>query len=413
MNALRKTRAGLVVLVAGLMVGSAVSDASAGIGIGFGGGGGGGIGISVGRGGQRGYGPGQRAQSAKKHLRGGQTARQAPRTSSSRSQPPQSQPVQSTRVAAPAKTTKPVPAKVAATAKAPQSPLELVDVRLIDIGNVELGEGPRFRVLVKNTTATKLKSPLEVMISAGISDAFSPELPTAVETVEPLAAGQIVPVELRLPVESMAMTYPGRKEPFPFSTLFVLVGGPKNMLGSSSITKLKVLQLGDVRLADLAIASLPSREVPVGLPLELRGEGFGPQVGKVQLTVDGVKLDLDILGWSELGIAVQMPKLSLTEPKKVQLQVLRADGQPAKPMALTAVLPPEGVDVVEEVPFPATAPQVAAAQANAQPEVAQAATPATPEASAEEDKEPAAPQQSLSLAQAFGGLGLPPAEEKE
>jgi len=405
MNALRMTHAGLVVLVAGLMVATAVKEATAGIGIGFGGVGGG-IGISVGRGGQR---PGQRVQSTKKHLRGGQSARQAPRTSSGRTATNQSQPVPTgTKVASPAKATKSVPAKVAAPAKAPQAPLELIDVRLIDIGNVELGEGPRFRVLVKNPSAAKLQSSLEVMISAGISDAFSPELPTAVGAIEPLAPGQVVPVELRLPVESMAMIYPGRKEPFPFSTLFVLVGGPKNMLGSSSITKLKVLPLGDVKLADLAISPLPSRAVPVGLPLELRGEGFGPQVGKVQLTVDGVKIDLDVLGWSELGIAVQMPKLSLTQPKNVQLQVLRADGQPAKPMALTAVLPTEGA--VEEVPFPKTAPQEVAGKPTESPEVA---TTASPEGPAEEDKEPAPAQQSLSLAQAFGGLGLPPAEEKE
>lgn len=403
MNASRQFRAGLVVVVAELMVCLLSVPAFAGIGIGFGG-----IGIGVGRGGQHGHGPGHRVQSAKKQLHGrrqGQATRVAPRTTTQARTP-----TASTRSSHPVVR----PQATAAAAKPaplPRFPLELLDVRLIDIGNAALGEGPRFRVVLRNATSAPLRHPLEVMISGGISDAFSAELPTAVQGIEPLGPGQIVPVELRLPAEAMAMAYPGHKQPYPFSTLFVHIGGPKNMLGSSSITKLAVLPLGEIRLADIALAPPARPDVPVGQPLELRGEGFGPQTGRVVLSVGGVKLNLEVLGWSELGVAVQMPKLAISEPTNVQLQVLRADGQPAKPLSLTAVLPDVALVAEEKVPFPRVAEQRASLQPAIAPSGAVAATSPGSTATSDTPSEPATPQQPLSLAQAFGNLGLPPSDK--
>ncbi len=409
MNASRKTRTGLVVIAAELIVCLLAGASFGGVGIGIGGIG---VGISVGRGGHRGQG-GQRAPSVKKQLQGrrnGPVARVAPRVlpgRTSTASAPSGQHTALTKTTA----TKSAPARVAAPTPASKFPLELVDVRLIDIGNVASGEGPRFRVVVKNVTSAPLKRPLELMISAGISDAFSPALPAAVQEIEPLGPGQAVAVELRLPAESMAMAYPGRKQPLPFSMLFVLVGGPKNLLGSSSITKLAVRPLGEVRLADIAIAPPASRDVTVGLPLELQGEGFGPQTGQVLLTVGGVKLNMEILGWNELGIAVRMPKLALAQSTKVQLQVMRADGQPAKPLALTAVLPDVSVAAAEDVPFPLSVPQSPAAQPTVEPESAATPTSAGSEILSDAQAETSAEQQPLSLAQAFGELGLPPSDK--
>lgn len=302
----------------------------------------------------------------------------------------------------PAVFTQSQPAPTAAPAQTPKFPIELVDVRLIDIGNAAAGEGPRFRVVIKNTMPFPLEKPFEVLLSAGIDSNASPELPTAVMPVEKLGAGEIAPVELRLPVEAMAMTYPGRKEPAPFSMLHVLVAGPKNALGSSSITKVTSLPLGDVRLADLMVAAPATATVAAGSPLELQGEGFGPQAGQVVLTIAGLKLNAEVLAWSELGIAVRMPQLALTSPTPVQVVVLRADGQAAQPLSLTAVLPEPNAGIVEEVPFPQgleSSDAVGGPFEGIAPQNSAAADTATPA------------QESLSLAQAFGGLGLQSTDE--
>jgi hypothetical protein len=310
--------------------------------------------------------------------------------------------------------TQPQAAPAAAPVPAGKFPIELVDVRLIDIGNAAEGQGPRFRVVIKNVMPFPLNQPFEVLLSAGINDEASAELPTAIQGVQQLGPGEIAPVEVRLPAEAMAMAYPGREEPAPFSVLHVLIAGPKNALGSSSITKLAATPLSEVRLADLAVAPPANGAVAVGSPLELQGEGFGLQAGQVVLNVAGLKLNAEVLGWSELGIAVRMPQLALTEPTPVQVTVVRADGQAAQPLSLTAVLPdPNATKNAEAVPFPQApqssdaiggpfegfAPQNAApvnAPANAAPQTIQPTSLETYGNAEPNSQEP------LSLAQAFG-----------
>lgn len=294
-------------------------------------------------------------------------------------------------------TPQPVPQQIV------QFPLELIDIRLVDLGNPSASQGPRFRVVLKNVTPFALQRPFEVLLTAGISDDFSPSLPTAVEGVAEMAPGATVGVDLRLPVEAMAMTYPGRAETAPLSMLFVSVGGPKDAQGTSSVTTMAVLPLIQVRTVDLAIAPPTTPTVDVGAPVELQGEGFGNEAGKVLLNVDGQELNIEVLGWSELGIAVRMPDLALTGPTPVPLLVTRADGQTAAPLPLTAVPPAPTAEptATDEVPFPSTAPQEAAPEAVA---------PQLPIAPTEGDAQAAsksATDEAPSLAQAFGGLGLP------
>jgi hypothetical protein len=307
-------------------------------------------------------------------------------------------PAATTKSPATATTTKPsAAAKNTIPAAAPKLPFEVVDVRLVDVGESALGEGPRFRVVLKNVTAKAMKQPREVMISAGVSDTFSADLPTAVQELKILGPGESASLDLRLPVESMAMEYPGSDEPSPFSTLFVQIGGRKNVLGSSSITKLAVVPLSEIRMTDLAITPLAAKEVPVGQPLELQGEGLGPEQGTVQLTVGEVKMDLEVLAWSELGIAVQMPKLALKQPTKVQLQIVRSDGELAKPMALTAVLPATPAVAKEEVPFPKATPVKTVEAPAKEPAKAPEGIEATSPANADSNN-----GEPVGLAQAFG-----------
>lgn len=432
MNAIHKTRVGLVVVAAGLIVFQTSGVATGGgIGIGFGG-----VGISVGRGGHRGHGPGHRVQSAKKHFRGGAASRVTPRLQQGRAPAPSNRslansspapaasskvtktktakvPVASSATATAAAAKKPASPPTTAPPVAPKLPLELVDLRLIDIGNVEAGQGPRFRIQLKNATTEALKKPLEVLLSAGISSDFRAELPTGVQEIKPLGAGEVATVELRLPAESMKMTYPGAQEKQPFSTLFVLIGGPKNLLGSSSISELKVLTLDKVRMADIVVAAPVDKTVAIGELLQLTGEGFGPKTGSVKLKVAGVAWNLEVVDWNELGVQVRMPELALTEPTKVQLQVLRSDGQPANMLTLTAVLPDlSAVAAAEQVPFPSETERDDLEQPMTAESVAQAAA-AEAEAEQDDASDAAAPQQPLSLAQVFGGLGLPPSDSKE
>ncbi|MDZ4783328.1 MAG: hypothetical protein SGJ19_24030 [Planctomycetia bacterium] len=366
MKPLWKTRTGLSIVVLEIVLGLTASSAFACGGIG--------IGVSVGG-------------------RGGSHSRSYPQKRVHVHRQTSVMPVVA-KVAPPALPTVIRPASLVTPQPAPQPqvqfPLELVDVRLVDLGNASAGVGPRFRLVLKNVTPATLSQPFEVVLTAGISRDFSPALPTGVETVAEIAAGAVLPVDVRLPVDAMTMNYPGRPEPAPFSTVFVMVNGPKNAAGASSVTTMAVLDLADVRLVDMSIAA-SNAAAEVGTPVALPGEGFGLQAGKVTFNVAGLKLDAELLDWSENGITVRMPQLALTSPTPVQLLVTRADGQAATPLTLTAVLP-VAAPSNDEVPFPTSPLLPEAPEAEATGEEAQASVDTETEA-------------SPSLA--FGGLGLP------
>lgn len=367
MKPLWKTRTGLLIVVLEVILGLSASSAFAGISVG-----GFGVGISIG-----GRGGSHHSRSyAKKRVH---VHRQTPVVPVvAKVAPPALPPViKPARPAAPQAAASPVS----------QFPLELVDVRLVDLGNASAGVGPRFRLVLKNVTLSKLDKPLEVVLTAGVSRDFSPALPTGVESVAELAPGATVPVDVRLPADAMAMNYPGRPQPAPLSVVFVMVNSPKNAFGTSNVTTMAVLPLADVRLVDLAIAT-PETPAEIGTPVALPGEGFGLQAGKVAFNVAGMKLDAELLDWSENGITVRMPQLALSSPTPVQLLVTRADGQAAAPVALTAVLPATATPAAtEEVPFPSSP-------------LLEAAPAAEAEAQASADAE-------VTPSLAFGSLGLP------
>ncbi|MBI1900399.1 MAG: hypothetical protein HYS13_04695 [Planctomycetia bacterium] len=215
-----------------------------------------------------------------------------------------------------------------------QMNLQLVDVRLVEPGMPEQKLGPRFRLFVKNASPFGISRPIDLVVAAGIDRKFEQGLPSAVERISGLAPGQVATIEIRLPIESMAMQYPGEEKPAPFSTLFVMVTGQQDLLGNATIKPLAILPRIGIQFVDLALHKPADARVPTGAVVTLAGEGFGIDGGQVILSLGQAKLVGQIVNWGPTAIQVKLPELALATPTAAQIVVARADGQSAPAMEM-------------------------------------------------------------------------------
>jgi hypothetical protein len=239
--------------------------------------------------------------------------------------------------------------------------IQLFDVRLVDAGFPEKLLGPRFRVSFRNL-GPAVTVPFDVVLAAGINDQFVAELPQLRQRVSAMAPGQIISVDLRLPLEVMSMAHPAQGAPEPFTTLFVLVAEQQDLLGNVKLKQLVALPRANILPVDLDILPPADNSIPSGAVISLAGEGFGLQPGQVRMRLGGLELLGQIVNWGPLGIQVKLPELALAAPALGELLVIRHDGQHA-PVLPIKVLPVQPVVVAEAV-------------AVAQPAVAGAAVPA-------------------------------------
>jgi hypothetical protein len=218
--------------------------------------------------------------------------------------------------------------------------LQLVDVRLVEPGVPDQKLGPRFRLFVKNASPFGIGRPIDLVVAAGIDRKFQQGLPATVERVSGLAPGQVATLEVRLPLESMAMQYPGEEKPAPFSTLFVMVADQQDLLGNATIKPLAILPRIGIQFVDLALQKPADARVPTGAVVTLAGEGFGIDGGQVVLSLGGAKLVGQVVNWGPTAIQVKLPELALAAPTPAQIIVARADGQSAPAMEMQIM--PEG-----------------------------------------------------------------------
>lgn len=263
--------------------------------------------------------------------------------------------------------------------------IQLFDVRLVDAGFPEKQLGPRFRVFFRNL-GPAVTAPFDVILAAGINDQFVAELPQLRQRVSPMAPGQSLSIDLRLPLEVLSLPHPEQPQPVPFTTLFVLVAEQQDLLGNAKLKQLVALPRANILPVDLDILPPADNSVASGAIISLAGEGFGLQPGQVRMRIGGLELLGAIVAWGPLGIQVKLPELALAAPALGELLVIRHDGQQA-PILPIRVMPVQAVVATQAVAVaqPAAAGVAVPAATGAAP--AAAAVPAAPVAPAA----PAAP----------------------
>jgi len=86
--------------------------------------------------------------------------------------------------------------------------LQLLAVRLIDSGDAAQNQGPAYRVWVRNNSHLAILHPFNVLALAARDGRPAADLPQAGVRVDSIEAGQIIPVDIRLPAEANAPGLP-------------------------------------------------------------------------------------------------------------------------------------------------------------------------------------------------------------
>jgi hypothetical protein len=213
--------------------------------------------------------------------------------------------------------------------------LQLVAVRFVDPGHPEEKLGPRYRVWFRNNGSQPITQPFSVMLLAGNDQRMVEGMAQAGVQVTAIDPGAIQSVDIRLPVDVLAMGRDAKGQPTPFSVLHAVVDANQQITETTKENNGVRLSPSDVLPVDPATFELKPTAARAGEEILLAGEGFGPQPGRVLVLVNGQELDGEILGWYDLGVQWTLPKLAINGPTEADVVVVRGDGAAANPMKIT------------------------------------------------------------------------------
>ncbi len=217
--------------------------------------------------------------------------------------------------------------------------LQLVAVRFVDPGHPEQKLGPRYRVWFRNNSDRPITKPFSVMLLASMDERLHADLPQAGVRVRAIEADDLQSVDIRLPMEVYSMGRDAQGNPAPFNTLHVLVDAHREIEDVSRANNGARLARAEVLPVDPAAFELNIKQAPAGSEVIIAGEGFGPVPGQVLVHLAGLELDAEILGWFDLGVRINLPKIPLAAPTEAELVVVRGDGAAANPLRMI-VQPP-------------------------------------------------------------------------
>jgi hypothetical protein len=150
--------------------------------------------------------------------------------------------------------------------------------------------------------------------------------------VTSIDAGATQAVDIRLPIEANTMLRDDAGQPRPFNSLHVLVDGHREIQEVFRDNNGTVIARGEVLPVDPAVfGAEPQNDADGNAILTLAGEGLGPAPGRVIVSVKGLELEAEVLGWYDLGVQIRMPRLPLAAATSADVVVLRGDGAAANP----------------------------------------------------------------------------------
>lgn len=206
--------------------------------------------------------------------------------------------------------------------------LQLLAIRFVDSGNPAENLGPRFRVWIRNNSPIVVDKPFNVLLMAGQSAAPSANLPQNGVRVESIAPGQVLPVDVRLPMEANQPS---------LAMIHVLIDSHREIIEVHENNNGTVVSRAEIPLVDAALLAIESPVAPVGAEVNVAGEGIGMQPGRAIVKLGGLDMEAEVIGWSEMGLRVRLPALPLASPTDAQLIVVRADGVATPPLAMQVV----------------------------------------------------------------------------
>jgi hypothetical protein len=227
--------------------------------------------------------------------------------------------------------------------------LQLLAVRQVDAGHPEQKLGPRYRVWVRNNSTRSVAAPFSVMLFASSDGKLRADSPQAGVRITSLAAEQMQAVDIRLPSTVYGMTQDAEGNPLPFAILHVLVDAHREAADTDLTNNGANIRREEILPVDPAAFTIDPATAAAGEPVTVAGEGFGPQPGQVLIHLGGLELEGEILGWYELGVRFNLPKVPLAGANEAEVIVVRSDGAAANPLKLTVAparplpfLPPPG-----------------------------------------------------------------------
>jgi hypothetical protein len=230
--------------------------------------------------------------------------------------------------------------------------LQLLAVRFVDPGHPEEKLGPRYRVWFRNNGKEPIERPFDVLLIAANDENLVAALPQSGVRVPQIEAGQTQSVDIRLPAEVFQMGRNEKGGPAPFGVLHVLVDANREVPEQFEANNGTRIDQADILPVDPAAFELKPVRAAAGSEVLLAGEGFGPEPGKVLIHLGGIEMEGVILGWYDLGVRLELPKLPLAGPTEAELIVIRGDGAAANPLKLT-ITPP----AAEEIALPPAMPK--------------------------------------------------------
>lgn len=252
----------------------------------------------------------------------------------------------------------PLPVETAGTwVDAPQvvvdqgNDLQLLAVRFVDPGHKEENLGPRFRVWLRNNSNRVLQQPIDVTLFASNDQQLATGALQAGVTLPEIPANEIVPLDIRLPMEvnQMGVDQEGNRVPFQF--LHAVVDSRNALPETDKANNGAILDRGEIYPVDPAAFSTDVTAAAPGTVISLAGEGLGPEPGEIIVTVGDQQQSAEIRGWYDLGVQFTVPNLNVASAADAQIIVIRGDGAASNPVPLN-VAPESMIGTLPMAPVP-------------------------------------------------------------
>ena len=214
--------------------------------------------------------------------------------------------------------------------------LQLVGVALFEQGSVVTATGPTYRVVIRNDSSVDVDSPFTVTVVAAKADrSFDGTTPRTDEPVISLAAGQEKTLDIRLPVESLTCEQNEQGNEAPFATLLVVIDGYAKLTESSRENNAAAIARNEVEAILPIVASAETLVDAGNRQLNVAGQSFGAEQGRVLLDLGAVRVPAAVVSWDSSAIRATLPAIETAANVITRLVIVRADGTSAEPFDLS------------------------------------------------------------------------------